>query len=1424
MRKTVGGVDLGKARAKLVVAELQEDGGLTVVSREVVAHEGRPLEAFAAWYERVRGHELTALAATGLHADEVLSPALTRLPESGCLEAALAARPEFAGPLNVLSVGARGYSVLTRDAAGRVQHLESDKCSSGTGETLVKMAARFGLDLDAADALAAGASSLIPITARCSVFAKSEMTHFANQGRPTDALFRGYIDSIARYVAALLARTRVPGPVLLVGGLARVATFRAQLAEHVGASVTVPEGAEALEAVGAAHLAAEQARARAPEALPKEARHLLRHKTRAFRELGAARGAAARVTRLSAAPPSEDARRVPTLLGLDLGSTGSKAVLCSVETGELLLDVYDRTRGNPVEAAQRLLATLLEQANPDVRALGVTGSGREAVASILRAAYPEAASRIVVMNEIVAHATAAIRCDERTGESLSVVEIGGQDAKFIQVAHGRIVESDMNKACSAGTGSFLEEQAMLYGVREIAEFTRLAASAERAPDLGQMCTVFVAEAAGEAQQAGFALPEVFAGFQYSVVHNYLNRVMGQRSFGERIFFQGKPASGESLAWTLAAVTGREVVVPANPGAMGAWGIALSARDALGSAALASAPAFALSDALDARIEQRSEFQCKDARCATLCNIERTTVAVGTTKKTVFSGGACPKFELATGARAKLPEDAPSAFDEREAALAPFLARSGGRRLVGVPEVGAAVGVLPWLVTFLSELELGVAVLRADATALSRGEERCHSYDSCAPMKLAHAVADADVELLFMPKLLELDDRDGEGGTTCASELAMADVVGRALRSRGRAPRIVSSELSLRKGTPPATRRAGLLAAARELGVTNTARVERAAARADAAQRGYETRLADIGRRTLAFGEARGLPIVAVCGSLHVLHAAALNAGIPKILQENGVLPLPMDCFPIPRSVPALERAVWADANRALRVALACRENGRAFPLLLSSFGCGPASFTEQVFDAVMQGYPRTALETDGHGGAAGYVTRIQSFLHGVRQYRGGASPLPLDRLQSLTNAEPRRLREDRDAELVMLPIGNRLGGIAAAAYRSIGYDAVVAPPASHEVLAAGRRDCSGKECLPYQLIWGAFRQHLAEAPKKRRVLMQVSGEGSCRNCMFSVKDKLSLEHLALDEEVSVRHIGTDTDARVGFFLRFWTAGVAWDVLNQLRCYHRPAEAVSGAADALYEEYCDRIEAAVERDSQGALRTLVEQERLLNDCKKLLREASPRFAATARAGAHREDFRTVFLAGDIYLRIDDFSNDGLTRRLGERGLRVFAEPMNVFIDYFVEERSAEIFGLPTGLVETTLLRTLLRHRRRALYRAAQQDNPWLPLPDAADSIRARARVMSKNPVGEAPVTIGSVLHTWQERACDGVVLISPWGCGHGLIAEAMLRHEREIPALYLYSDGSPLDERKLNAFAYQLKRQPARARSDAATRLGDRASS
>ena len=1042
-----------------------------------------------------------------------------------------------------------------------------------------------------------------------------------------------------------------------------------------------------------------------------------------------------------------------------------------------------------------------------MRAVGLTGSGREAAASVLRAALPEAADRVVVVNEIVAHATAAVRCDPGAGESLSVIEIGGQDAKFIQIAGGQVVESDMNKACSAGTGSFLEEQAALHGVPDIAAFTELASSADRPPDLGQMCTVFIADAAQEALAEGFEVRDVFAGFQYSVIHNYLHRVMGQRTLAQTVFLQGKPATNPSLAWTLAAVAGRDVVVPANPGAMGAWGIGLCAVDELGSVTLGAAPAIALAQVLEAEVVGRSELRCSEPGCATLCVIEQCHVAVAGERKTVLSGGACPRFELVGRRSTRLPRRAPDPFEERAALIrASEGAGPGLGPEVVVPLVGAAHAVLPWLVTFVRELGLRPRVLRSQRSSLSRGEELCASYDSCAPAKVAHAVCQTDADLLFFPKLLDLPQDGGAGCRTCPVVVGLPEMIAQGLAESRPQAKVLRPELSLAANMDSPPLLTSLVDVARQLGI-GPARALRAAAAAAHAQREYRRELRNIGRRALDWGRSHGAPLVVVCGSLHVLHDSSTNARLPHLLRKEGVLALPQDCLPIARARPALRRVAWSDLATALRAGLQCRQQGDVYPLLLTSFGCGPASFGEQIFSELMQGHPHTVLESDGHGGAAGYVTRVQAFLHAARRHGGepsSASPGALATLKPLVRVP---LDQEQGTRFVTYAMGDRFGALSAAFYRAFGYDAVSAGPASAATMAAGRTDCSGKECLPYQMIWGAFRQHLDEAPPAgRTVLMQVTGSGMCRNCMFSIKDQLNLRRLGLDDRVSLRDASPPPEFAIRFVTRLFATVVAWDILSQLRAWHRAGWQDPSPVEELYEQLADELQALAERPERRGIAGLPKHTRWLVALREFVSRAAARFSDIAERGPRLDSAPRVLLAGDVYLRVDDFAADGLLRRLNHRGLRVLIDPACSMAEYFAAERSDELLGLPTDPLTSGGARLLLGLVRSRLHAAARRHQPWLPEPDPRATRAASLAAMGRGPVGEGPITVGAVLHSWRKGLVDGVVVVGPWGCGPSLVAESLLRRRTEIPSLFVYRDGTPSDERKLDGFAFRLRRR------------------
>jgi activator of 2-hydroxyglutaryl-CoA dehydratase/predicted nucleotide-binding protein (sugar kinase/HSP70/actin superfamily) len=1415
------GIDVGAESLKIVEL-VREAGGRLVWSRSHAAeHHKEPRAALRA-----------ALGGWGFAAADgaAVTGRLSRLVDVERVPAqqALAAGHRFLHgeePAAVVSIGSHGFRVLERRAGGVDVYRENSRCAQGTGNFLRQLVERFGLSVDEAAALADAVDAGAALSGRCPVILKTDLTHLANKGERRELLLAGLLDAICENVEALVKPGSCPARVYLTGGVARSARVRRHFARYLerNGMRLVPSSAEErlfLDALGCAVVAAET-----PHRPPALDQLLLPPRDAQLPRLPPLASALGRVRRLPAPPPSDLAGVRDAILGFDIGSTGSKAVLLDAVEGQPLWEGYRRTHGDPVGAAQALARSFLEgpAAAHRVRAVGVTGSGREIVGSLLVTCF--GGERVFVLNEIAAHAAGAIHCDPRVD---TIFEIGGQDAKYVRLAGGRVVDAAMNEACSAGTGSFIEEQGRRFqGLTDPRALSAAALAAGETLGLGQHCSIFMAEIVDEAVAAGVGRDAIVAGIFDSVVANYLNRVKGSRPVGQVVFCQGMPFASDALAAAVARQTGVEVIVPPSPGTIGALGIALLAREELPSTPLAPVELTAF---LEARVEKKDVFVCGSTQgcggAGNRCRIDRLTTLVAGERQRFTWGGGCALHDEGTRRR-KLPDRTPDPFRERAELVRELVSRlapCAGRRVVAMTDEFSLKGLFPFFATFVHGLGFDLQVAAsADHAALKRGLERAN-VQFCAPMQQFHGLvselAAAGADFVFLPMIRETPRvADERHSTVCPVVQAAPDLL-RCDLGPALAGRIVSPVIDVGAGPLSDPRfRASCDRLAAELGGTEPRATTAAFDAARRAQLAFDAKLLELGARALAFARDHGLVPVVVAGRPYTIHNDVLNSNVPSILREQGAVAIPLDCYPVDGAVPLFGDVFWGHGRRILRAAWQLRREPGTYAIFCSNYSCGPDSFTVHGFAHLMEGRPFAVIETDGHAGDAGTRTRVEAFLHCVGEdlrARVTHPPATGERLTVL----PETLRTIRGrGETILFPRMGRGAELMAAVVRGAGIPAEALALPTPETVRLGRRHTSGKECLPMSVTLGSLLERL-ERERGSDARFALFMPGSCGPCRFGAYrnlHQLVLDRLGWSDRVRIwsppfgdYFAGFPPGMKAIAFTAISACGVLEAALHDVR----PVELRPGAAGAAFEVAWRELTGLVEERMRGDLsagRALWEAgSGRLYGMASLLRRAARAFAAVKGDRA----VPTVLVTGEVYVRADPGANDAIIDRLEERGLRVYLEPTVDFVQW--AEALAWSNGEKRGAADR--VETLLRARILATCQDILGERLGGPRHGTAlEAMDASGTYVRRSLEVETVVTLGAALHGWRHGAIDAAVSVGPLECMPNKLAESQFFHaaEREgLLSLSLPLNGDPIDPEVLDNFAWEVRARFERRRRGA----------
>jgi predicted CoA-substrate-specific enzyme activase len=1347
------GVDIGSVNAKLAL--IDENGRVVRLDTERVSSS--PRAAVSSLIARLgQSCDLKAIVAAGVSGSgrAVIPKELEWREYSSSLAIASGLLHRHPDVKTIIQIGGQSTLVIElEDGLTKPWKVESNPlCAAGTGRFLEQQAYRLGISMEDFAGLALKYQGTPPrIAARCSVFAKTDLIHLQQKGVPLDAMLYALCESVARMVSSL-KKGPFQEPVYFVGGVAANPAVARSLSQMVSArnehpvNVIIPPDYVHMECLGSALLS-----------IGRTSRGVLLPET----ELKQRYFEMPRLEVIAAASRGADGQRIEEqrtgFLGVDVGSTSTKAVIMDESGTRLLAKNYLMTAGRPVEAVRQVFRNLLQEGADKIKiaGVGVTGSGRYLVGSFIGAD--------LIKNEITAQTRAAAEIDSEA----DIIEIGGQDSKLVIKRNGVVVDYHMNKACAAGTGSFIDELAEMLGISVTSgEFAKLAFAAPHTIELGTRCAAFMSQSVASAQQEGVPLEIITASLANSIAKNYLSKVVEHRRLGDKVILTGAVFYNQAVVSAFHhQLAGKKLTVPEHKEVSGAIGAALLAKEAM-----AGASRFrGFQDVVD-RECKLTTFVCKG--CDNNCTITRMEMPG---EKATYYGSRCDKYDAIAG-HAKTE----TFFDKREQLLfrdyrpVPSLAeaKASGRGLVvGIPRALLVYDYAPLLIGFLNALG-ATAVLSSQTTGEIVEQATELSYpDSCFPVKLlhGHAAMLKDADYLLYPCAIRLGKKEEDANQKYSCPLVQASpYIIRNVLDLGE--RLLIPIIDFSRGDTDVIK--NLADVAVKLGYGRKKGREAALAGIES-QRRFEADRAALGRELLEQlhrdSDSSRLGVVLFARS-YMSQDAGANLGIAEKLAQLGVIPVPLDFLPLESVNPRdySDRPYWLYENKLISAAAITASDPHLYGLWLTNFGCGPNSFIIHIVEDIMGGKPLGQLEIDEHAAEAGIVTRLEAFVDTIRGFARSAAKDERPRKDIYRRAYPPVI--DTKKTFIIPRMAPHIELIGALLEGS-GFRAVVLPEANERNLFYADKVTSGTECLPYRVTLGDFLRFWYEdgAGLKNVEAIMAGAYGPCRFGKYALEQARILREVGIELPIRTtisNNAYRDTEIDPRYARLAWKGNVAVDYLQRLLWRTRPYEREPGLADGLFDHYLARIVGRV-RDKEG-----------FDD---VLRQAASDFKSIRDPELPRRPL--VGINGEIFLRSNRFSNQDLVKECEKAGLEVMVSSMGEWINYIfhrhVEDAVRDRKYLK-ALISYGITRiwqhdehVVIKHFAH-LVAADEREAPTREL------LKCTSQWLSPKCGSEAVLSIGSGIEWMENPKFAGVISVMPHGCMPGGIVAAM---SERFSALY-----------------------------------------
>ncbi len=1237
----VVGIDIGSVAVS--VAVIDENGA--VVNSFYQFHQGAIRKSLRQIFNGIDIARVGGVAAT-LSGPEILRGVSRYDNQLAVIAAVKSFHPQVG---SILFVGAENFGLITFSAQGDYESYRSNtSCAAGTGSFLDQQAKR--LNISSIDMLSRIAfcdqGNTMKIATRCAVFAKTDLIHAQQQGYSVGQISNSLCEGLAKNVLdTLIPDQNVRAPLILAGGVsmnqAVVNHFRRLLkTEPVGSQYSHIYGA-----IGAALLYQE-------EALPQKLQYQswndffseekqgkiygyppLQLSRSIYPDFGTLHSYLHSPKNLQADvevdiyAPLEGHQDV--YLGIDIGSTSTKAVLIN-KNKDVLVGLYTMTAGQPLVALQALFEAL-EKISLDYRCkfnfhgVGTTGSGRKLIGRIINAD--------LIIDEITSHARAAFELD---CEVDTIIEIGGQDAKFTTMKGGMVTFSVMNNVCAAGTGSFIEEQAIRLGV-QLAEFAGLAFNVP-APVSSDRCTVFMDRDISNYLMEGYSVAEILASVLHSVVENYLTKVADEPAIGQRICFQGATARNKALVAALEQRLKKPIFVSKFCHLTGALGTALIlAENGLENSVFRGLGLH--KEAIPVEIEI-----CE--LCNNNCKINKVTVG----DDSVAFGFLCGR-DYDTKHYVGPTRKRYDLITERNRVFRIAKRTSFKKQVrIGIPDGLYFAEEMPLWKHFFTALGVETVSDENFKNAIESGK-KIAGAEFCAPLTAFFGQTQNLIDkcdYIFLPVYLEAEKSKEDAYryycyyTQFAATL-VSGVKRISLQNKTLMPVIdyhsFQSKIELFT----------LLKPILESSYWEIYNAYEAAL--SFYNEGRERLINIYNREKPADGEIA----VALLGRPYSVLKNTMNKGILDVFANLNIKTFYQDMLPtadndLSEIDQLLKRFHWHYSARILEAALFAARSKALYPVYITSFKCSPDSFTIDYFKRIMDKYakPYLILELDEHDSNVGYETRIEAAVRSFKNHVGSASArsapcrvLPLN-LRSISKI--------RDKTLLFPCFDPLCAKLLEAVLVREGIDARMVP-LTERIIQRGLKTNRG-QCIPVNLIAQSYMDYIEENlldPAQTAVWSFESRRVACNIRMYPQMIKALMEQAGDGMEQVDTYIGnlSLSDISIAASVEAYFAYMFGGMLRRVGCKIRPYEKEKGMTDRVLAESLNILYNTL----LGGRSKDDDLARVINLFRKI--ETTPGMKPQ------------VAIFGDLYARDNDIFNQHLIHCIEEYGGEVITTPLNEF---------------------------------------------------------------------------------------------------------------------------------------------------------------